>query len=78
MFANKLDVLLCTNNHVRCCLQTNLMFFGVQRITFVDACEQTLCSSVCKESRSSLIANKVDDECVWKGGGLLLFANKDD
>ena len=23
------------DNHVRCCLQTNLMFFGVQRITFV-------------------------------------------
>ena len=67
LLANKLDVLRCTKNHVRCCLQTK--FFGVQRITFVDACEQTLCSSVYKESRSLLIANKVDDECVWKGGG---------
>ena len=69
MLANQLDFRRCTKNHVRCCLQTNLMFFGVQRITFVDACKQTRCSSVYKESRSLLIANKVDDECVWKGGG---------
>ena len=38
LIANNFDVLRCTKNHVRCWLQTILMFFRVQRITFVVAC----------------------------------------